>query len=114
MRVIKPPRAAAFAVAWFSRPAAANNFCVPTYSADCPASGDQRSRTGPERGSGLAGRMATRRGIIAPAPDFHRQFHGNDPLEIIGSGRDKTFLTSSATGNTYVLDRLPAATGRSR
>ena len=89
-------------------PAAANNFCVPTYSADCPASGTNEAE--PDLNAALSAYGSDGnpdRVIIAPGTQTSTgsfKAPGNDPLEIIGSGRDKTFLTSSATGNTYVLD----------
>ncbi len=92
----------------FVQPASANTFCVPTYSAACPASGINEAE--PDLNAALSAYGADGnpdKVIIAPgtltATDSFTAT-GNDPLEIIGSGREKTFLTSSASGGTYVLN----------
>lgn len=92
----------------FATSASASTYCVPDYSAACPASGINEKQTDLNQALSLYGsdgnpdKVIIAPGTLTATGSFKAP--GNDPLEVIGAGRDKTFLTSSATTNTYVVD----------
>lgn len=100
--------ACAVAVGLAASPASASTYCVPDYSSACPATGINEKQADLNTALSLYGadgnpdKVIIAPGTITSATPFKAA--GNDPLEIVGAGRDKTFLTSSASGNGYVLD----------
>jgi len=99
---------AMLAAVFFVGQAEASTFCVPDFSSTCPASGGNLAQADLNQALSLSGsdgipdKVMIAPGTFTAASSFKAP--GNDPLEVVGSGRDQTFLTSSATTNTYVLD----------
>jgi len=91
----------------FAGTALASTFCVPDFSAACKDSGINQKE--PDLNTalseyGMDGNADTV--IIAPGTLTATESFvavGNDPLTIKGAGPDKTFLTSSSTGNIFVM-----------
>ena len=90
--------------------ASATTFCVPDFSAVCPNSNGNIKSANLETAMGLdsidgvtdtiymGAYTYTDADSLTPA-DF-----GTDDLKIIGSGTDKSFITSSSTNNGYVMN----------
>lgn len=88
-------------------PASATTFCVPGYFAACPNSGGNVAQASLEFAMMANGEdgipdkvMITNYTYVDP--DI-LDADGTDPLEIVGSGTDKTVITSSTTQNDYVM-----------
>ncbi|MBN8867454.1 MAG: hypothetical protein J0H98_07855 [Solirubrobacterales bacterium] len=98
----------------FAGSASATTFCVPGYFDACPDNGTNMLSLGSGPGPKLESAMAIDgsdgipdtvyldSGTYADADSFN--VSGTDDLTLIGNGRDKTFLTSGASTNSYVLD----------
>jgi hypothetical protein len=96
----------------FPGAATATTFCVPTFHAACPDNGTNVAQPNVETAmqsnstDGVADRVVIDAGTFTDTGSF--QTAGTDALEVVGAGRGKTFLTSSASGNIYVVDFLGA------
>ncbi len=103
----------ALALLAFAGTATATDFCVPDTSIPgCPAGAvvplgsDAAAKieggTGGDPADGVPDTVHIGAGTYADPGSFTAS--GSDPLTVIGAGREKTFLTSSAASNTYVLN----------
>lgn len=96
-------------------PAAATTFCVPSYHAACPNGGGNVAQANLEtamasNGSdGIADTVLIAAGTFTDANSL--QAGGTDPLTVRGAGPGQTILTTSSSGNIYVVD---LNTGNSR
>lgn len=92
----------------FSSQASATTFCVPAFSAACTDNGTNQARAllstaVTELGNdGQADKVIVAPGTLTESGSISAS--GNDPLEITGAGRDQTFVTTSATGNIFLLN----------
>jgi len=89
-------------------PAMATDFCDDLSNPSCPAGATFQSNITTamqsNAGDGIPDRVFIGPGT-KPTPDsFHPASSGSDPLEVIGSGRDSTILTSNASGNPIVVN----------
>lgn len=91
----------------FAQPAAATTFCVPNFFAACPNSGGNVATSNfanavSQNGSdGVADTVYIGEYTYTDAGSINAA--GTDPLTVIGSGRDKSAITSSSSANIYVL-----------
>lgn len=91
----------------FSAPASATTFCVPGFFDSCPDNGTNQARTDlgdamtDDGNDGIPDKVMIDSGTVTSTGSIVAG--GIDPLEVTGAGRDKTFLTSSSTGNISVL-----------
>ncbi len=96
-------------------PASATTFCVPSFHTACPNSGGNVAQANVETAmsssgsDGIADTVLIAPGTYTDSDSIHAS--GTDPLTVRGAGADQTELTSSSSGNIYVLD---LATGNSR
>ena len=100
--------------------ARATTFCVPTFSAACPNNGSNVAEPILEKAMGLNGTdgvpdqilvaagTVVEDGGFEPASGFKdpASFEpvGSDPLTIVGAGTGATVLTTSGSGNVYMLN----------
>jgi hypothetical protein len=89
-------------------PATATTFCVPTFHAACPNSGGNVAEADLETALQANGSDdVADKVVIAPGtytePDS-LDTGGTDPLEIVGAGPADTVLTTTSTGNIFVVN----------
>ena len=88
-------------------PASATTFCVPGFFDACPNNGSNLVRSdlsaamSDEGSDGEADKVVINAGTFTAPESIVAT--GTDPLEVTGAGREKTFLTSSSTGNIFLL-----------
>jgi hypothetical protein len=91
-------------------PAAATTFCVPAFHAACPnAGGNVQS---PTLGSaiqtngddGSADTIIVAPQVVSQAAGYALLSGDNDPLEIVGAGPDQTVITTTQSGNQFVMN----------
>jgi hypothetical protein len=103
----------------FAGPAMATDFCVPDTSIPgCPVGGivplgsDAAAKIeggmGGNPDDGTPDTVHIGAGTYADPDSFTAT--GSDPLTVVGAGREKTFLTSGSTANTWVLNLLSGNT----
>lgn len=88
-------------------PASATTFCVPGFHAACPNSGGNVAQANLEAALAADGSDGVADKVIVAAGTYTDPDSlgpgGIDPLEIVGAGSD-TVLTTSSTGNIYVVN----------
>jgi len=88
--------------------ASANIFCVPAYTAACPNDGTNIERSNLETAMGTNSNDGNADTIYIGAYTYTDADTlvptGHDVLTMVGSGTDKTILTSSANGNGFVAN----------
>lgn len=91
-------------------PASATTFCVPGYHAACPNSGGNIAQANLETAMQTSGDdTIPDRIVIAAAPvtnpnPYELLSGDNDDLEIIGAGPSATAITTTGTGNEFVMN----------
>jgi hypothetical protein len=91
-------------------PASATTFCVPGFHAACPDSGGNVALTGLEAAmqtsgdDGIDDRIVIAPGTISEATNYELDSGDDDDLEIVGAGPDQTAITTSASGNVFVMN----------
>ena len=100
----------ALAAAALALPASADatTFCVPSFRPDCPNANGNVATPDPEVGmqtnaaDGEPDRIEIAGGTYTDTESF--ETGGTDPLEIVGAGVDQVRLTTSSTGNIFVVN----------
>lgn len=98
----------------FAQPASATTFCVPAFYADCPSGGGNVETNSLPNALSQDGSDGTpdivHIDVSSFTPSSSIKAIGSDDLTILGSGRDKTVISSSSSSNIYVL-QLNSRTG---
>src|SRR4051812_29678403 len=103
-------QAVAIAAAALALPAGAQatTFCVPSFRPDCPNIAGNIATANVETGmqmnasDGVADRIEIASGTYTDTDSF--ETGGTDPLEIVGAGVDQVRMTTSSTGNIFVVN----------
>ncbi len=96
-------------------PAQASTFCVPDYTATCPNNGTNiklgslETAMQANQSDGVKDTIHVAPGVIADPGSIETDSGAADPLEIIGAGPASTVVTTSSTGNIYVMNIEPGA-----
>jgi hypothetical protein len=103
------PAAAAF-VLLCPAPASATTFCVPTFHPACPNSAGSVAQSSLETAMQTSGddtvpdRIVIAAGTITNPNPYEILSGDNDDLEIVGAGPAATAITSSGSGNEFVIN----------
>jgi hypothetical protein len=89
-------------------PASATTFCVPSFTAACPDNGVNLEEADLETAMGLNGSDGSPDRVIV-GTHTHTDAEtlepvGSDPLTVVGAGTGRTFITSSSSGNIFVVN----------
>ena len=104
-----PLLALAFALG-SAAPAAATTFCVPGFHAACPSGGGNVAQANLETAmqtngdDGVDDRIVIAAGTTTKADSYELDSGDNDDLEVTGAGPGVTYITTSQTGNPFVLN----------
>ncbi len=96
-------------------PAPATTFCVPTFHPACPNSGGNVQQANLETAmqsngdDGIADTIVIAAGTVTDSNTFELLNGDNDDLLIVGAGPGATQITSSASGNIFVVNLATAA-----
>lgn len=96
-------------------PAQASTFCVPDYTATCPNNGTNiklgslETAMQANQSDGVKDTIHVAPGVITDPGSIETDSGAADPLEIIGAGPASTAVTTSSTGNIYVMNIEPGA-----
>lgn len=99
-----------------SAPASATTFCVPSFHAGCPDNGTNVAEPSVEAAmstsgsDGIADTVLIGTGTFTDTNSINPS--GSDPLTVRGAGAGQTELTTSSTGNIYVLNLDAGGNGR--
>ncbi len=96
-------------------PAQASTFCVPDYTAACPNNGTNiklgslETAMQANQSDGVKDTIHVAPGVITDPGSIETDSGADDPLEIIGAGPASTVVTTSSTGNIYVMNIEPGS-----
>ncbi|MFA9270266.1 MAG: choice-of-anchor Q domain-containing protein [Baekduiaceae bacterium] len=95
--------------------AQATTFCVPDYSAACPNNGTNvklgslETAMQANQSDGVKDTIHVAAGVITESGSIETDSGAVDALEIIGAGPESTVVTTSSTGNIFVMNIEPGA-----
>ena len=91
-------------------PASATTFCVPAFHAACPGTGSNVQQASLETAMQTSGddtvadRIVIAPGTVTDVNTYKLLGGDNDDLEIVGAGPAATAITTTQTGNVFVVD----------
>lgn len=101
----------AFALAFVAAPgASATTFCVPSFHAACPNSGGNLAQTSLQTAMETAGddtvpdRIVIAATTVTNANSYQLDSGDNDDLEIVGAGPEATAITTTGSGNEFMMN----------
>lgn len=93
----------------------ASTFCVPDYTATCPNNGTNiklgslETAMQANQSDGVKDTIHVAPGVITDPGSIETDSGADDPLEIIGAGPAATVVTTSSTGNIFVMNIEPGS-----
>lgn len=93
----------------------ASTFCVPDYTATCPNNGTNiklgslETAMQANQSDGAKDTIYVAPGVITDPGSIETDSGAQDPLEIIGAGPEATVVTTSSTGNIFVMNIEPGS-----